>query len=60
MGKCEKCGSDNGSGIYCTNEECGCGELKYWICKDCGHVTSYFHITKKGKEVLRVLLKERA
>ena len=57
MGKCEKCGADNGFGTYCDSEECGCGALKHWSCKDCGHVTHYFHATKKGKEVLRVLLK---
>jgi len=54
-GKCEKCGSDDGYGIYCTDPECGCGEeLKYWHCR-CGHVTSYFHITNRGREVLRIL-----
>lgn len=58
MSKCEKCGSDNGSGIYCDSEECGCGALKYWSCKDCVHTTHYFHATKRGKEVLRILLTE--
>ena len=61
MGKCEECGSDNGSGIYCKDPECGCGgELKYWSCKACGHMTSYFHITAKGREVLRILLSEES
>ena len=57
-GICEKCGSTEGWGIYCDSQECGCGALKYWNCK-CGHVTSYFHVTKKGKEVLKTLLGEK-
>ena len=59
-GLCENCGSNEGYGIYCTDPKCGCGgELKYWHCKDCRHVTSFFHITGKGREVLRTLLGEK-
>jgi len=31
-------------------------EPKYFSCTDCGHMTSFYHITKKGKEILRILL----
>jgi len=56
--KCEKCGSTNGSGIYCDGFGCGreeCGELKYFSC-ECGHMTSFYHITTLGEEVLDILL----
>ena len=56
MGKCEECGSDNGSGTYCTSSDCGCGALKYWSCKDCGCTTPYYHATRKAKEILEILL----
>ena len=59
MGNCENCDSDNGVGTYCTlslTNECGCGELTEWRCRDCGHTTPYYHATRKAKEVLGILL----
>lgn len=57
--KCEKCGSTNGGGIYCDGFGCGreeCGEITYFSCYDCGHMTSFFHITALGEAVLEELL----
>lgn len=57
--RCEKCDSTNGHKSYCDGPVCGCGELKHFYCKDCGHTTHFYHITKKGKEILKILMKER-
>ena len=57
--KCEKCKSTNGNPHYCTGFGCGreeCGELKYFSCFDCGHMTSYYHITVRGEAILKILL----
>jgi len=57
-GYCENCGSTNGYTHHCTGS-CGvegCKEPKYFSCHDCGHMTSFFHITARGKKVLEILL----
>ena len=49
--KCEKCGSTDGSVLYHTD-----GAVSKFSCTKCGHLTVYYHITEKGREVLRRLL----
>jgi len=60
-GYCEKCNSKKGNTHHCKGG-CGiegCMEPKYFSCLDCGHMTSFFHITAKGKKILEILLEPK-
>ena len=49
---CIKCQSENVDVSRHTD-----GQIDFVQCNDCGHIEPYFHLTKKGKEVLKELLK---
>ena len=51
MNKCEHCGSTEGSIIRHSD-----GEVSGFSCHKCGRHTSFYHITEKGREILRILL----
>ena len=55
---CEKCGSTKGHPHICSGFGCGreeCGEVTMFSC-ECGHMTSFYHITALGEAVLKELL----
>jgi Zn ribbon nucleic-acid-binding protein len=54
--KCEECGSTNVKINYRSKEDIEEGLIESVDCLDCGHHEPYFHITERGKEVLKVLL----
>lgn len=49
--KCTNCSSENVVIAYCED-----GEISHVTCNVCQHREPYYHITERGKEILRILL----
>jgi len=54
LSKCESCGSTDTHYRYSDD-----GEVSAVVCHICGHDEPVFHITKRGREVLEILLGDK-
>ena len=56
--KCEECGSTNVKINRHHNDDAEEGSIESTECRNCGHRTPYYQISKKGKEILKILLSD--